>query len=213
MIAPPLQRARRRRRWRRWRRRRRRWWRRWWRRWPRRRDLVVEDVLLAGAADQDPAVRPRRVHGAVDRRVRAVVVARVAGLDASGPAAAACGKMTSRDRGCALPGQRRCRSTAARSAAGRRSPCCAGRTSSRTRGLRRHAQRGLPLAARAAVLVEPQRSAPGGAVVGRADVVDVALVGARAVLRRRRSGRCSRARHRCRPSPCAASRRGYMAAK
>ena len=166
-----------RRRWRwRWRRRRRRWWR-----WPRRRDLVVEDVLLAGAVDQDPAVRPRRVHGAVDRRVRAVVVARVAGLRVR-VGLQRLGEDDVRDRGRGLPGD---------PVVGRQSPealqVVVGGVplvvpAGEDVAFRRHPQRGLPLAARAAVPVDPQRCRPGGAVVGRADVVDVALVRARTVL-------------------------------
>ena len=63
-----------------WRRRRWRWrrWGLWW--WPRRRHLVVEDVLLRGAADRDAPIGPGGVND-TSPGGGAIIVSGVAGVD------------------------------------------------------------------------------------------------------------------------------------
>ena len=175
----------------RWRRRwwRRRWWRRRWRRWRRRRrrwwpagrDLVVEDVLLGDAADRHATVDPRRV----DRPARTegtVVVARVARLDVRvGLRRHRVGDVADRSRrlpGGAVVGRE---ATEALQVVARRVALVV--PADEDLACRSDRKRGLPLPTRPTVAVQPERSAPGDAVVGRAHVVDVALVAPRPVLR------------------------------
>ena len=160
-----------------------RWWRGWWWRgwwwWPAGRDLVVEDVLLGGAVDQDAAVDPGRVDRSVHPE-RAVVVTRVAGLDVRVGLQRQRGDRVA-DRGRCLPG---------RAVVGRQATealqIVVGRVAlvipadeHVPRG--RDRQRRLPLPTRPTVAVQAKRRTPRRAVVGRAHVVDVALIAARPV--------------------------------